>query len=252
MHFDFWTLGLQAVNVLVLIWILHRFLFRPVLRVIDQRQAAIRHTLDEAEATRQEANTARDTAAGRLANIRSEAETILADAQALAAQHAAARLAEADRLIDEKRQAAQASLAVDRAAAASDLVDTAGQLGTQIALKLLGRLPADIGFAAFLDGLATSLESSPPAIRQGLTDAARSNPGLEIHTAAPLPAADMEQCRARLAQVFGFIPNLRSNIRPEILAGLELHSPHFSLTNSWGADLAALKIALRAEQHSIS
>lgn len=251
MHFDFWTMGLQAINVLVLIWILQRFLFRPVLRLIDQRQAAIRQTLDEAEASRQEAAAANDTARGRLDNIRSEAETILADAQALAAQHAVARLTEADAQINEKREAAKASLALDRAAAAGGIIDSASQLGCQIALKLLGKLPADIANAAFLEGLATALEAAPPAIRLGLADAARSAAGLEIRSAANLTAADLEHCRARLAQAFGFTPNLRPISQPDILAGLELHSPHFSLTNSWGADLAALQVMLRAEKHSV-
>lgn len=40
MHLDPWTLGLQAANFLVLVWLLHRFLYRPVLGIIAARQAA--------------------------------------------------------------------------------------------------------------------------------------------------------------------------------------------------------------------
>src|SRR3974390_2877415 len=40
MRIDLWTLGLQTVNVLILVWILSRFLFRPVMKVIDDRRAA--------------------------------------------------------------------------------------------------------------------------------------------------------------------------------------------------------------------
>ena len=39
MHFDWWTLALQTVNVLVLIWILARFFFRPVADIVAKRQA---------------------------------------------------------------------------------------------------------------------------------------------------------------------------------------------------------------------
>ena len=38
MHIDWWTLALQTVNVLVLIWLLARFFFRPVMD--DRRQTA--------------------------------------------------------------------------------------------------------------------------------------------------------------------------------------------------------------------
>ena len=34
MRFDWWTLALQTVNFAVLVWLLHRFLYRPVLRMI--------------------------------------------------------------------------------------------------------------------------------------------------------------------------------------------------------------------------
>ncbi len=40
MRIDWWTLALQTVNVLILIWILSRFLFHPVVAIIDERRAA--------------------------------------------------------------------------------------------------------------------------------------------------------------------------------------------------------------------
>ena len=36
MRIDWWTLALQAVNVLILVWLLGRFLFRPVMDAIVQ------------------------------------------------------------------------------------------------------------------------------------------------------------------------------------------------------------------------
>ena len=41
MHFDWWTLALQTINFAILAWLLHRFLYKPVLRVIDARRAEI-------------------------------------------------------------------------------------------------------------------------------------------------------------------------------------------------------------------
>ena len=40
MTIDWWTLGLQTINVLILIWILARFLFRPVAKIIAAERAA--------------------------------------------------------------------------------------------------------------------------------------------------------------------------------------------------------------------
>ena len=40
MTIDWWTLGLQTINVLILIWLLAHFFWRPVAGMIEQRRAA--------------------------------------------------------------------------------------------------------------------------------------------------------------------------------------------------------------------
>jgi len=41
MHFDWSTFALQTANFAILVWLLHRFLYRPVLRLLDARRAEI-------------------------------------------------------------------------------------------------------------------------------------------------------------------------------------------------------------------
>lgn len=86
MRIDWWTLALQTVNVLILIWILGRFFFRPVADIVTKRQEATDKLLSDAAAALQKAAGARD-----------EAEKIRA-----------AIVAEEDRLIAEARKSAQA------------------------------------------------------------------------------------------------------------------------------------------------
>ena len=46
MHLDWWTIGLQTVNFAILVWLLHRFLYKPVLAMIDARKAEVRRQFD--------------------------------------------------------------------------------------------------------------------------------------------------------------------------------------------------------------
>ena len=69
MRIDWWTLGLQTVNVLVLVWILSKFLFRPVVAIIDERRAAAAKILTDAEAAKEQAAAARDVAEAHSAAI---------------------------------------------------------------------------------------------------------------------------------------------------------------------------------------
>src|SRR5271157_3874975 len=62
MHIDWWTLALQAVNALVLIWLLAHFLFRPVVDAIAARQKAAGQLLADAKAAKAAAEAERDKA----------------------------------------------------------------------------------------------------------------------------------------------------------------------------------------------
>ena len=59
MRFDWWTLALQTVNVLILIWILARFFFRPIAHIIAKRQDEMNKLFADAEAARKHAADAR-------------------------------------------------------------------------------------------------------------------------------------------------------------------------------------------------
>lgn len=56
MEFDSTTFALEIINFLVLVWLLHHFLYKPVTTIIAQRQAGIEKTLAGAQATRNEAD----------------------------------------------------------------------------------------------------------------------------------------------------------------------------------------------------
>lgn len=66
MEWNWSTFVLEIVNFLVLVWILQRFLYRPVLDIIAERQKAIQARLDEAHRLSTESETLRDSYGSRL------------------------------------------------------------------------------------------------------------------------------------------------------------------------------------------
>ena len=101
MRIDWWTLALQTVNVLVLVWLLGRFLFRPVMDIVAKRRGGGKLLADAAAArasrppmqplpipirTRAEIAAERRTAARRGADA---AQTETAESAAQAAQEIA-------------------------------------------------------------------------------------------------------------------------------------------------------------------
>ena len=65
MNFDWTTFALEAINFLILVWLLKRFLYRPILDAVARRQAAVARTLADAEAARVDAARLREEYEGR-------------------------------------------------------------------------------------------------------------------------------------------------------------------------------------------
>ena len=55
MGIDLVTLIAQIINLLVLIWLMKRFLYQPILKMISERQALIENEIQKAYQARKEA-----------------------------------------------------------------------------------------------------------------------------------------------------------------------------------------------------
>lgn len=240
MTIDWWTLGLQTVNAVVLVWILARFLFRPVSRIIAERQAAAHAALDAAQAAREETETARNAA-------RREAEALAADHARRIAEAQAAAEQEKRRLMEEARAAAETARAEGkrdleklRATQARELSQEAGALAADIAARLLDRLPEEARVTGFVDGLAEAVAELPEATRASIG----AEGPVTLRTARALDAEEAQQIAQRLAAVLGTPPELTLETDPTLIAGLELETPHAIVRNHFRADLDRIRTEL--------
>jgi F-type H+-transporting ATPase subunit b len=167
MRIDWWTLGLQTVNVLILIWILSKFLFRPVVAIIEERRAAAAKVLADAAAAKKQAVAAREAAEVEGAKIAAGRNNVLRQAaEDAAAQHAAV-IASAREEADQLRAAAETEMRRTHAAEEAAASDRAAKLAVDIAGKLIARLPDAARVDGFVDGLAKALASLPATSRDG-------------------------------------------------------------------------------------
>lgn len=235
MRIDWWTLGLQAINFLVLVWLLQRFLYRPVSDAITARQAeAARLTADAAAAKRQ-AEAAAQAAEAQGAAIAAGRDRLLAEARE-AGEAARQRLAEQAKAEAAKLLAeARAAIARDTEAAAETLQRRAATLAAAMAERLLREAPAPLD--PFLERLAAEIASLPERTRAAL----RVGP-LEVATATPLAPAEAARCGARIAEALGGAPAAEPRFvaDPALLAGLELRGAQAVVRSSWSADLGRI------------
>src|SRR5580692_11496165 len=110
MTIDWWTLGIQTANVLILVWLLGRFFWRPMAAMIEQRRAAAQRVIAEAEDKRSHAAAALAEIERTRAGFAKEREAILAAAHDAADHERTALLGDAAKVVAAREVAAKAAI----------------------------------------------------------------------------------------------------------------------------------------------
>ena len=110
MQIDWSTLGLQAVNAVVLVWLLAHFLFRPVVGAIAARQKAAGQLLADAKAAKAAAQSEQDKALAEAAGLAAHRSDALKAIEAEAAAAKSTLLAKAQAEVDKLRAAFAAEI----------------------------------------------------------------------------------------------------------------------------------------------
>lgn len=160
MLIDWFTVAAQAVNFLLLVWLLKRFLFTPIRKAMRERNQRIQQDLDQAENARNQARQKRQELEEERGNLDKERRQILDQAREEARQWREQAMESAKADVEEQRRAwrealreeqqafarrlttgiAETSLTVCRKAL-QDLADA--DLETRLAGKMLAELPAN-------------------------------------------------------------------------------------------------------------
>ncbi|MEL6295031.1 MAG: F0F1 ATP synthase subunit delta [Pseudomonadota bacterium] len=234
MTLDWWGLGLQAINVLILVWLLSRVFWRPIAGAIIRRQDAAQAMLEEGKTAQAKADAALAEVAETRAGIAAEREAILAHAKATAGTVAKAALKDAQTKADAMIAAARTAIDRDRSTARKENATRAAELSVEIAARLLGRFNTPAVQATFLAQLVEAIAGMSASDRTALIASADD---IEITTATNPEDAERAKIEQAVKDALDGTPSVRLVTDPDLIAGLELRSGHFVLHNSWRADL---------------
>lgn len=223
MLIDWFTVGAQVLNFVILVWLMKRFLYKPILDAIDAREKRIADELAAAAGKKAEAQHERDTFQKKNDDFEQQRTTLLDSARADAK-------AERQQLMDAARQAADALSAKRQAALASEakalvqaLRERAQTEVFAIAHKALAEL-ADVSLEARACTLfITRLQALQGQPRETLAAAlAGVKDDILIRSAFELPSAQRRAIHEALADSFDVERDLRFETAPALVAGIEL------------------------------
>ena len=105
----------------ILVGLLSFLLYKPLLRVLDQRSERIRESLEASQRAQEEAAQSREEMQGQLESARAEGQQMIAQAREVADRFREEELARAREEIAAERSRAEANIQRERDAAIEDL-----------------------------------------------------------------------------------------------------------------------------------
>jgi ATP synthase F0 subunit b len=249
MNFSWWTFALQAVNFLILIWLLRRFLFKPVTAIVARRKEEIARGMTEAAAEKQKAlDLQRDLQAQR-AGIETERRNAIEEQRAQLATESKKLIDEARVEAEKIRQQAAARLTEERAAAAQELFSQTIDLAVNLAERLLRELTFPSIEHVFMTRVLDYLDCLPASERAALVSHLDESP-LVVTTAHPLDATEEAQWREQLVKQVGGAAGIEFKTDPALIAGAEIALPNAILRFNWRDALTVAAKAINRNEHA--
>ncbi len=242
MQIDWWTFALQAVNFLILVWLLQRFLYRPVREVIEKRKALAEQAFAEAAKQKGEAEAAQQRFEASRTELARERQDLLNKMHEELA-------AERERIIEQARreagqliEAARASIAEEREAALAGVREQVADLAVELASALLTKIGSAALNDVFLERIEQQLRALPTEESDRLRkDLAADGARLTVVTAVPLTEDERERWRTQLGAFFGQNEETDFETAPDLIGGVELHFPHAVIRFTLADQLAKAK-----------
>jgi len=250
MHVDGWTLALQVVNFAVLVWLLRRFLYEPVLRMVAARKAEVQRQLDRAKTVEDQAAAHLAAAQADRASFAAQRESLLKTAANQAQQAAQAVHQRADRDAHAVVDGARETVAAERKQLLQEARHSALDLGADYARRLLAEVPMAMSSEGWFERVERQLKVLPRGELDALAGQLADGGALTIATATAVPRQTAEMWSNRLAEVLGINIRVRYEVEPELGAGVELHFPTAVLRFSLQSTLDALRSGIESDDHA--
>ena len=224
MLIDWFTVGAQALNFLILVWLMRRFLYQPILNAIAAREQQIAARLADADANRAEAQKERQDFQQKNAEFDQQRATLLTKATDEAQ-------AERKRLLDEARKAAEALSVKRQEALINDAQNSkSSHQPPDAAGSICHHAEGAYGSCGHNEsGRADGRSVHPPFARAGRPVESRPRRGLQensepalVRSTFDLPAEQRTAIQNALNETFSAEIPLRFETSPDLVSGIEL------------------------------
>jgi F-type H+-transporting ATPase subunit b len=222
MLIDWFTVCAQALNFLVLVWLMKRFLYKPVLNAIDTREKMVAAELADAAAKRAEAQSEHDEFQQKNEQFEKDHASMLSKANDDVKIERARLLAEAQQAANDLSALRRDSLTKEASALIVAIRSETQREVFAIARKTLSDLASTSLEESMTDVFLLRLKSMDAKAKEEVTRALGSSPDSAlVRSTFELGEKQRAQLQDGLNVAFSAAINLRFETAPEQIAGIE-------------------------------
>jgi F-type H+-transporting ATPase subunit b len=242
MLINWFTVCAQAINFLILVWLLKRFLYKPILHAIDEREKGIAAQLASAEAKTAEAQKDRDDFQHKNEAFDKERAALLKKATDLASAERQRLVDEAKKDADALRAKRQEALQVEQRNLSTEILRWTRKEVFAITRKTLADLSGASLEERMSDVFVGRLHAlAGPAKDQMVTAFKTSNHTVSVHSAFDLPSAQQKSIETAVKETFAPDAHVQFETAPELVSGIELSTNGHKVAWSIADYLATLE-----------
>jgi len=239
---NWFVVAAQIINFLILVLLLKRFLYGPIIKAMTAREEGIASQMAAAQQKRQAAEEEEASLRQKAREIEEQRQEMLTEAGQQAEAHKKELFAQARDDVEQIREKWVTSLQREKETFLQNLKQRLGQEVIETsrrALKELGNLALEQRLTeVFLDRLRLLSPEEQTAIRESVQETGGE---MLVTTAFELPEDAREKIAAQVQEQFGRGLALRFATSGELLAGLELLTSSRKLAWSLGSFLDSLE-----------
>lgn len=231
MQVDWITVSAQVVNFLILVWLLKRFLYRPVTQAMDRREREIAGRIEQAEAREHEAGEQAEQYRQRRERLERERQSLLEQAREEVARQRGSWLEEARREVSESRESWHAELDGEREQFLREMKSQVAETATAMARHALEELADEELEGRMVQRLTAALEQLEPGRREALR---RAGGTVRITSAFELGTGQRSRLSRAVHEHLDEQAEVEYAEQPELLCGIALHRGGLRL--DWNLD----------------
>jgi F-type H+-transporting ATPase subunit b len=222
---DWFTVIAQIINFLVLVYLLKRFLYKPIIKAMDERERRISGRLEEAEKREDEARHELERYQGKNKEIDGRRQVLLNQIKEDVEVQRKALIDQARDQVEGVRANWHEALEREKDAFLQDLRERTGRHTYAIARQALNDL-ADVDvehqiIRVFVERLRSLDEEEQTALRESIE---QSKQGVRVISAFEIPQ-DMSDEIAHVLEAFMAEPvELHFDTSPDVICGIELNA----------------------------